>query len=68
MVANISSAFCTGSYHHEDFPLHAQCELQKKQVTKLTKDADKQGGIGVAQPSGALPALVRKFACFPPFR
>jgi len=68
MVANISSAFCTGSDHHEDFPLHAQSERWKKQVMKATKDAEKQGGLGVAQPSGALPAPVRKFACFPPFR
>ncbi len=49
-------------------PLHAQRELRKKQVMKLTKDAEKQGGLGVAQPSGALPALVRKFACLPLFR
>jgi hypothetical protein len=50
------------------FPLHAQRELRKKQVMKATKDAEKQGGLRVAQPNGVLPAPVRKFACFPPFR
>ena len=50
------------------FPLHAQRELRKKQVMKATKDAEKQGGLRVAQPNGVLPAPGRKFACFPPFR
>jgi len=68
MVANISSAFCTRSDHHEDFPLHAQRELRRKQVMNETKDAEKQGALEVAQPSRALPVRVRKFAFFPPFR
>jgi hypothetical protein len=49
------------------YPLHAQREIRKNQVMKATKGAEKQSGLGVARASGALPASVRMFACFPPF-
>lgn len=68
MMANISSAFCTGSDQREHFPLHAQCEQRKKQVMKAVEDSEKQRGLRVAQPSGALPAPVRGLARFPSFR